>query len=215
MAVRFRRERPRKTFTVAAIQQAMSAHAVPADSAVSWTLDLHFVPQQSERAESRFFVSPPHRPGPRLTPSVAPDDGSWPSKIRVLNAGDGRSDAAILSVKTTVAETLNPLVRALCHPAFEDFTRDVPALDPGAEADFSTLNLPGPKVVGAFKSVGATPPASRGPARPTPARPAPATMPCTFVLSVALEPARGSVIGNATGVYGSLTRTIHTIAPVN
>ncbi len=198
-----------KTFTVAAIQQAMSAHAVPADAAISWTLDLHFVPQQSERAESRFFLRPPHRPGPRLTPSLVPDNRAWPSKIVVTNDGDAGSEAAILTVKSTVVGAESPVVRAHCRPALADFTRDLPALRPGAKAEFATGAFPLVRPPVATKAPSKSPPA------PGPAKPVVTTIPCTFGLSVAVGPALGSRIGNPTGVYGSLTRTLHTIAPVN
>ncbi len=200
-----------KSFAVSDILQAMAAHRVPTDSAVQWSIHTHKGLALTENATSRFFVKPPHRPGPRLVPTVSPDSpGAWPAKIVVANAGDARSDAAILTVKTTVAGVQNPLVRALCKPAFADFTKDVLPLEPGASAEFPTIGLAFARPIARGLVPPASPSASRGPVKPTPA-----TVPCTFELTISLGPGAGSRYRNVTGIHGSLTRVIHTNAPVN
>jgi hypothetical protein len=197
-----------KSYTVAAISQAMTQHGVPTDSPIAWTLDLHFVPQQSERAQSTFFINPPHRPGPRYTPSLAPDSPSaWPTKFVVTNDGDALSQPSSLAVRVKLLPSGAPVPRGACEPRFSDFTRDVPALAPGARFDVPPIEFHLGPLAGKLQL-------------PTPATSAPATpaappmskvtprIACRFEIKAETGPPPRTAGPRPVGVFGSLARTI-------
>ncbi|MCM3877978.1 MAG: hypothetical protein NEA02_16375 [Thermoanaerobaculia bacterium] len=190
-----------KTYTVAAIQQAMTQHNVPKDAPISWTLDLHFVPQQSERAESRFLLNPPHRPGPRYTPSLTPDSPTtWPAKFVVTNDGDGASEPSSLTVSVTPLDAHTPLAPAACRVAPSGFTKDVPVLAPGAKFEVSALALR----LGEPDGIGGTHPLTKVPPKAS----------CRFQIRAETGPAaRNAGALRPVGVYGALTRTITLSVP--
>ena len=193
-----------KSFTVAAIAQAMTDHNVPKDSPVSWTLDLHFVPQQSERAQSTFFINPPHRPGPRYTPSLAPDSPSaWPTKFVVTNDGDGPSQPSSIAVSVKVLPSRVPVPRGVCEPRFADFTRDVPVLAPGGKFAVPTIELHVGPLAGKLHF---PTPATSSTAAPPPSK-LTQRIACRFEIKAEAGPP-GTGAPRPVGVYGSLTRTI-------
>ena len=193
-----------KSFTVAAIAQAMTQHNVPKDSPISWTLDLHFVPQQSERAESTFFINPPHRPGPRYTPSLAPDSPSaWPTKFTVTNDGDAFSQPSSLAVSAKLLPSRVPVPRGACQPRFSDFTRDVPVLAPGGKFDAPTIEFH----VGPLGGKLPFPSPSTSADAPPPSKLTP-RIACRFEIKAETGPPARSGAPRPVGVYGSLTRTI-------
>lgn len=179
----------------------MTQHNVPKNSPVSWTLDLHFVPNQSERAQSTFFVNPPHRPGPRYTPSLTPDSPTtWPAKFVVTNDGDGASEPSTLTVTMTPLDAHLPSVPAACRVAPSDFTKDVPVLAPGATFEVSALALR----LGESSGIGE---------RHAPTK-APPKASCRFQIKAETGPSRRNTGAlRSVGVYGALTRTITLAVP--
>jgi hypothetical protein len=192
-----------KSFTVAAIAQAMAQHNVPTDSPISWTLDLHFVPQQSERAQSVFFIKPPHRPGPRYTPSLTPDAPTvWPAKFVVTNDGDGASEPSSLTVSMTPLDAHTREAPEACRVAPSSFTKDVPVLAPGAKFEVSAvaLRLGEPLGIGGIHSPTKAPPKAS----------------CRFQVKVETGPAaQNAGAPRPVGVYGTLTRTVTLSVPAN
>lgn len=196
-----------KTYAVDAIKQAMTQHNVPKDAEIRWSINLHFVPNQAEKAESGFFLNPPHRPGPRYAPSLAPDSPSaWPAKFVVTNDGDGVSEPSSLAVSVTLLETRALVPRGSCKPAFSDFTRDVPVLAPGAKFEIPMVDL------SIVAHTGKLPPPSgtRGPqtSKLTP------PVSCKFQIRAETgPPPRNAGAPRPIGVYLSLTRTITVEVP--